>query len=419
MRHRYRFLTFVVAVATLTTVTARASYAEGTPTPSPSDTPAATPSASPSPTSSPATKQERLDEARRKLRDDQNGGLLKLLQQTDEIRHALEQALQQIRTQLDEAGKRLEESKAAQAIAKVDLARATAALRRARAVLARRRDILNEHAASLYMIGPAGFLPAVIGAANINDAMIAAEYGRYALRADSDAVNTFRAAAETVRRMQLDVAARKHSLDAQVRSAAAEQKALQELLARQNDIKYQLFGSMGQQAGMLSKVLNSSNPFGIVLASYSSATSGFTDVINEAQDGQAKAEFVEHWLTRPVPGRISSPYGWRVHPIYDYLSFHTGVDMSAEEGTMLRPSRAGRIIDAGYFGAFGLTVLIDHGNHIATVYAHLSRVFVEPGDTVTMKSDIGTVGSTGWSTGPHLHFEVRVNGKPQEPTHWF
>ncbi|MCA1833768.1 MAG: murein hydrolase activator EnvC [Actinomycetota bacterium] len=415
-----RSLPALVAALLLSIALPAAAFAEATPSASPSESPSPSPVASAAPSASPATKETRVDEARKKLREDQakNGDLLDLLQKTDELRTAAEKALLEITHQLEEITKALAAFKVHQQAARIELAQKSAELVRAVKTLDRQRGILNDRASHLYQIGPAGFLPYVIGAANVNDAMMAEEYGRYALEADTSAVIAFRAAAGVVRRARREVAMRKHSLDAQVASATAQKKALQDLHNRQDEIRRELFSSMGLKVGALSKLLHSANPFASVLASYSSAGNGFTNLINEAQEGEKKAAFVADWLKRPVPGRVTSPYGWRIHPVYGYLSFHTGADFAADLGTPLHPVAPGTIIDAGYFGAFGSTVIIDHGNHIATIYAHLSRIFVMPGDRVTLKTLIGEVGSTGWSTGPHLHFEVRVNGKPDEPTHW-
>lgn len=124
------------------------------------------------------------------------------------------------------------------------------------------------------------------------------------------------------------------------------------------------------------------------------------------------------WLVWPVTGRITSPYGWRIHPIYKTRSFHTGIDIGAGSGTPVDAARTGRVIDAGYRGAYGLAVLVDHGGGIATFYAHMSSIKVSVGQQVNTGDTVGLVGSTGYSTGPHLHLEVRVDGKYTNPMEW-
>jgi murein DD-endopeptidase MepM/ murein hydrolase activator NlpD len=118
---------------------------------------------------------------------------------------------------------------------------------------------------------------------------------------------------------------------------------------------------------------------------------------------------------RPVPGAIGSGYGMRYHPILGYQRMHTGADMHASSGTPIRACRAGRVLIAGSQGGYGNAVVIDHGGWMATLYAHQSSIAVSEGQQVNAGDIIGYVGSTGMSTGPHLHFEVRLSGNPVDP----
>lgn len=120
----------------------------------------------------------------------------------------------------------------------------------------------------------------------------------------------------------------------------------------------------------------------------------------------------------PVSGTITSPYGWRTHPIYGTRRFHTGIDIGVGEGTPIDAARSGTVVDSGYMGAYGLAAIIDHGGGMATLYAHMSSIRVGAGQRVSTGEVVGLVGSTGYSTGPHLHFEVRVNGAHQNPMSW-
>ena len=118
---------------------------------------------------------------------------------------------------------------------------------------------------------------------------------------------------------------------------------------------------------------------------------------------------------RPVNGRISSPFGYRVHPIFKVSKLHTGLDMAAGAGTPIAASAGGRVVFAGWRGGYGRAVIIDHGGGITTLYAHQSSLAVSQGQSVRQGQVVGRVGSTGYSTGPHLHFEVRLNGSPVDP----
>jgi murein DD-endopeptidase MepM/ murein hydrolase activator NlpD len=118
---------------------------------------------------------------------------------------------------------------------------------------------------------------------------------------------------------------------------------------------------------------------------------------------------------RPVPGGISSGFGQRFHPVLRYSRMHNGADMSAGSGTPIHACRAGTVVIAGGQGGYGNTIVIDHGGSMATLYAHQSSLAASQGAHVEAGEVIGYVGSTGMSTGPHLHFEVRLSGNPVDP----
>ena len=112
---------------------------------------------------------------------------------------------------------------------------------------------------------------------------------------------------------------------------------------------------------------------------------------------------------------ITSGYGSRWHPIYGAVRFHAGVDLAAPYGTPVYATSSGLIIVAGSCGGYGQCVAIDHGGGVVTVYGHLSRVDVYAGRRIGSGQELGLVGSTGVSTGPHLHYEIRINGSPVNP----
>jgi murein DD-endopeptidase MepM/ murein hydrolase activator NlpD len=112
---------------------------------------------------------------------------------------------------------------------------------------------------------------------------------------------------------------------------------------------------------------------------------------------------------------MSSGYGMRFHPISGKRKAHLGVDYAAPTGTPVRTVGDGRVRFAGWQGGYGKVVFVEHSNGQSTVYAHLSRIDVRVGQSLDKGDRIGAVGSTGASTGPHLHFEFRVNGRHQDP----
>ena len=128
-------------------------------------------------------------------------------------------------------------------------------------------------------------------------------------------------------------------------------------------------------------------------------------------------EYIGGELEWPVPGytRITSKYAMRVHPITGQYKLHTGIDIGAPEGANFIAANDGVVIKAGMNTAYGNMVIIDHGGGITTLYAHGSEILVEVGQSVKRGESVLKVGSTGYSTGPHAHFEVRINGITTDP----
>jgi murein DD-endopeptidase MepM/ murein hydrolase activator NlpD len=117
----------------------------------------------------------------------------------------------------------------------------------------------------------------------------------------------------------------------------------------------------------------------------------------------------------PVQAEITSEFGYRMHPILGYEKFHSGLDFGADYGEVIRAAAPGYVIFAGWYGGYGNTVIIDHGNDVTTLYGHSDGLYVQEGQQVQRGEPIALVGSTGLSTGPHLHFELRSDGEPVDP----
>ena len=135
----------------------------------------------------------------------------------------------------------------------------------------------------------------------------------------------------------------------------------------------------------------------------------------ELREKENQGQFDNPAFFPPVPGQAGSGFGNRVHPIFGTVRFHSGLDFSGDMGDPIQAAASGTAIQVKYREGYGNTVMIDHGDGWSTLYAHLSSFSVSIGAQVNVGQTIGAIGSTGWSTGPHLHFEVRFEGVPQDP----
>ncbi|WP_027622206.1 M23 family metallopeptidase [Acetivibrio clariflavus] len=140
-------------------------------------------------------------------------------------------------------------------------------------------------------------------------------------------------------------------------------------------------------------------------------------IANKLSESEKKLQsYIETFPTLwPADGPISSSFGYRTDPIYSSERKHEGIDIAASYGADIRASATGKVIFSGTNGNYGKCIIINHNNGITTLYGHASSLLVKEGQTVKKGDVIAKVGSTGKSTGPHLHFEVRINGTPDDP----
>ena len=150
----------------------------------------------------------------------------------------------------------------------------------------------------------------------------------------------------------------------------------------------------------------------VILGGMFTALNGTDNTTSRPPDDISASEFS---CPLHVYWRDTSDYGWRTSPISGRETFHNGIDMAVDEGTPVYASCSGTVQEAGYSDVYGNYIIINHGNGITTLYGHMSEIYVSSGDTTKNGTCIGRTGSTGMSTGPHLHFAVFKDGKPIEP----
>ena len=147
-----------------------------------------------------------------------------------------------------------------------------------------------------------------------------------------------------------------------------------------------------------------------------------TKLINKSVKDEKEVIVTGGTFLRPTNGRVTSPYGYRTHPIFKKRIFHSGVDLGSPAGTPIKAANSGKVIFVGWYGGYGKVVILDHGTvngkPTTTLYAHMDSIAVSNGQYVTKGQTLGYEGTTGYSTGPHCHFEVRTNGQPNNPLNY-
>ena len=271
----------------------------------------------------------------------------------------------------------------------------------------------RERALSIYMGGGENFDSVVFTVDQVGDLGVGVEYANQVIESTEHLLNGLEALEVQVLRQTEIIERQEDRLADDVFNLERQQAMAAELAVLVAAKKQEVEDELAAQQARLAEVRAQISEFEAELDGLEAEQARIEELIREQQNPSGPPPSGRFW--RPVPGPITSGFGPRVHPILGYTRMHTGIDMSAGYGTPIAAAADGRVIHAGPFGGYGNAVIIDHGGGIATLYAHQSQVAVGNGSSVSGGSVVGYVGSTGLSTGPHLHFEVRVNGSPVNP----
>ncbi|MCL5942558.1 MAG: peptidoglycan DD-metalloendopeptidase family protein [Actinobacteria bacterium] len=360
--------------------------------------------------------QQKLEQARAAIRkaEETRKGALEDIAVLDQRIDSLEGELEKVTRERDVVAEKLGVTEAERAQLVDELARKKRELERTQRDLVRAQETLNARAANIYKSRGLGYLEVLFSAHRLVD--LVNRLDLLALIIDQD-----RAILTQVKELRTRVATEKAGLEEQERQVAAVER-------RQREQKDELDSLVRQRASKLAQLDAARNAKRAVVEKAEKDKATWEQQEDALLADSARLESELRALSDttgtvkgtgrliwPVIGRISSPFGYRVHPIFGVRKMHTGLDISAGMGVPIKAADSGTVVYAGWRGGYGKAVVISHGGGLTTLYAHQSQILVGVGDAVEKGEVIGKVGSTGYSTGPHLHFEVRVNGTPVDP----
>jgi len=293
----------------------------------------------------------------------------------------------------------------------------------AQASLRRHNDAYRRRLVEAYEHGNLGYINVLLAANSFADFVERWDDIRYVVRANQDAIHARQGAQRKV------AAARAQLLGTQV----ALEQARTEQQRRRNELDQlaqQRRNLLGAAVAEKASVAHQVNELEEISEQEESA---LEIVIRDKQRAEAARRAEERRAAllagRPVPpslagpgavgwpvsGTITSPFGMRFDPVQHRYQLHSGIDIAAAQGTTISAAADGRVIYASWYGGYGNAIIIDHGGGTSTLYGHCSQIFVGVGQDVQRGQAIGAVGMTGDATGPHVHFEVRRDGKPVDP----
>lgn len=270
--------------------------------------------------------------------------------------------------------------------------------------LGKQVEILGERLVYIYEEGgQASYLEVLLASTDFKDFLTRYDMLKYIIQGDMELIDAI-----DQKRHELDL--KKSDLEVKqnrLLAAREEQKGHKDSLSRQQQDKKAVLSVVNQEKASYEQAL----------AELEAASQEVEALIRRSQSGSQLGSGAFTW---PAPGyaNITSPYGMRYHPILKVRKMHTGMDIGAPMGARIVAADSGTVIYSGWMGAYGQTIIIDHGKGLSTLYGHQSSLLVSNGQAVSKGQTIGKVGSTGWSTGAHLHFEVRINGQYTDPRNY-
>lgn len=292
------------------------------------------------------------------------------------------------------------------------------ALASTRSELDTAKGAAKQWAVTTYMNAGAGAPTAAFSASAIEDLTVVVEYlGRVTLD-NEQAISRYVALAEDQQRVLGEIESSKDELQAGVEALARSAAELELLRDLQQTREQELVAEYEEQDALLAAIEADIAEFEKEIAGLEREEASIRSLIAErAKKAAAAAEKStgSGELAKPASGPVVSRFGPRVHPIHGTTKMHNGIDIDGPYGAKIVAAEAGTVILAGDKGGYGRTVMIDHGNGMVTLYGHMQAFSVGQGARVSRGEKIGEIGSTGLSTGPHVHFEVRISGNPVNP----
>ncbi len=294
-------------------------------------------------------------------------------------------------------------------------------LQRILAKLDRRTDVFTNRAVAAYMAGPTSHLEGLLSATTFNEVVDRTSYYESALDADSKLVSNIEVLRDKTEIVRDQVEAEEEKFAAQKLELESDKAELAQVLQERESALEAQQAVLAEKESLLADAETKESRYRQVVAQLNADDERIQALLAARAAAASTGGSVGSLpsgggqLLWPTNGPMTSPYGYRTHPIFGDSRMHTGIDIGAPYGAPVIASDAGVVAYVGAMSGYGNVIVIDHGGGLATTYNHLSAYGVSSGQSVGRGVPIGNVGCTGYCTGPHLHFEVRVNGSPVDP----
>lgn len=283
--------------------------------------------------------------------------------------------------------------------------------------LTRRTNLFTDRAVAAYMAGPTSHLEGLLSATTFTEVIDRASYYESALDADSQIVEEIRVLEAETEFKRDEVIEEEERIAAQKMKLEADRSEVAQIRQQRDAVLDAQKLKLAEKESILGSVNSKKAHYQRVVAALEADQSRITALLQARAAGASAGALPTGGgqLLWPTAGPLTSPYGYRTHPIFGDSRLHTGIDIGAPYGATVIAADGGVVAYVGVMSGYGNVVVVDHGGGLATTYNHLSAFSVASGQQVGRGVPVGNVGCSGYCTGPHLHFEVRVNGSPVDP----
>lgn len=270
--------------------------------------------------------------------------------------------------------------------------------------LAVQRERLRGRARDIYRYGRTGYLEVLLGAGDFAEFVTRWQLLSTIVRADSDLIAEYDGDVQEYQQVQTALRREQAYITTVTARTVARRREIEAQEERKRAVLARLQAERAAYERVVKELEEDSHELEVLINRMQAASGPRVGMLRGLRS------FI--W---PARGVFTSGFGLRRHPLFGITRLHTGIDIAAARGTPVAAAADGRVIYTGWFGGYGKIVVLDHGGGISTLYAHLFEILTSEGALVHRGQIIGKAGSTGYSTGPHVHFEIRVNGRPIDP----
>ncbi|MDR3281165.1 MAG: peptidoglycan DD-metalloendopeptidase family protein [Synergistaceae bacterium] len=273
----------------------------------------------------------------------------------------------------------------------------------------RAKKLLKERVVAVYKYGGAAEFSLFMSASGTQDALSTSYLLTKIAEQDKLLINELLIQKDALDRARAELEKQRKELDSKNKELEKQKSTIQKTSSERNNMLQQARKDKALFQAEQAELLKSSNEL------KSKVNDLLAQKKRQAGSGKTPVYYKGGKVAWPLRGKITSPYGTRIHPVFKTKATHTGIDIDGNRGDPVRAAADGEVLYTGWLRGYGQVVILDHGGDLTTVYAHLSGIDTAENAKVKTGDKIGRVGSTGVATGNHLHFEVRVNGNTTDP----